>query len=179
MNYAIDREKIIKYVLKFKGVPAENGPLPVGMPGFSADVKGYNYDKVKAIKLFEEAGYPNGRGLTLKLTISNEETSKLMGVEGMNMGTYTAITKPDGSLEGVGEGVFATLDGEFVTWRGMGVGHFVEAGAVRYTGMLSYSTTSAKLAKLNAITAMFEFDVDAAGKTRSKIYDTTAKAAHA
>ena len=116
---------------------------------------------------------------TFKVEVSFEEHIKLLGIEGMNMGTYTAITKPDGSLEGVGEGVFATLDGEFVTWRGMGVGHFVEAGAVRYTGMLSYSTTSAKLTKLNAITAMFEFDVDAAGKTRSKIYDTTAKAAHA
>jgi hypothetical protein len=116
---------------------------------------------------------------TFKVEVSFEESSKLMGVEGMNMGTYTATTKPDGSLEGVGEGVFATLDGEFVTWRGMGVGRFVEAGAVHYTGMLSYSTTSAKLIKLNAITAMFEFEVDASGKTRSKIYDTSAKAAHA
>jgi hypothetical protein len=26
---------------------------------------------------------------------------------------------------------------------------------------------------------MFEFEVDAAGKTRSKVYDTSAKAAHA
>jgi hypothetical protein len=116
---------------------------------------------------------------TFKVEVSFEESSKLMGVEGMNMGTYTATTKPDGSLEGVGGGVFATLDGEFVTWRGMGVGRFVEAGAVHYTGMLSYSTTSAKLIKLNAITAMFEFEVDASGKTRSKIYDTSAKAAHA
>jgi hypothetical protein len=120
------------------------------------------------------ATHPN-----FKVEVSFEETSKLMDVEGMNMGTYTAITKPDGSLEGVGEGVFATLDGEFVTWRGMGVGHFVEDGAVHYTGMLSYSTTSAKLTKLNGITAMFEFDVDASGKTRSKVYDTSAQAAHA
>jgi hypothetical protein len=95
------------------------------------------------------------------------------------MGTYTAITKPDGNLEGIGEGVFATLDGEFVTWRGMGVGHFVEAGAVHYNGVLSYTTTSAKLAKLNSIAAMFEFDVDASGKTHSVVYDTSAKAAHA
>ena len=57
-----------------------------------------------------------------KVEVSFEETGKLLGVEGMNMGTYTAITKPDGSLEGIGEGVFATIDGEFATWRGMGVG---------------------------------------------------------
>lgn len=111
--------------------------------------------------------------------MSFEETGKLLGADGMNMGTYTATTKPDGSLEGIGEGVFATLEGEFVTWRAIGVGHFVEAGAVHYSGALSYSTTSTKLAKLNSIAAMFEFDVDVAGKTRSKVYDTSAKAAHA
>ena len=61
----------------------------------------------------------------------------------------------------------------------MGVGHFVEAGAVHYSGVLSYSTTSTKLARLNSIAAMFEFDVDATGKTRSQVYDTSAKAAHA
>jgi hypothetical protein len=136
----------------------------------------------------EKLGEGNGqRGIrkvlstqpAFKVEVSFEETGKLMGVEGMNMGTYTATTKPDGSLEGIGEGVFATLDGEFVTWRGMGVGRFVEAGAVHYTGMLSYSTTLAKLTKLNSITATFEFEVDAAGKTRSKVYDTSAKAAHA
>jgi hypothetical protein len=136
----------------------------------------------------EKIGEGNGqRGMrkvlstqpTFKVEVSFEEHSQLIGVEGMNMGTYTAITKPDGSLEGVGEGVFATLDGEFVTWRGMGVGRFVEGGAVHYTGILSYSTTSARLAKLNSIAAMFEFHVDAAGKTHSQIYDTSAKSAHA
>ena len=114
-----------------------------------------------------------------KVEVSFEDTTKLMGVEGMNIGTYTTTSKPDGSLDGVGQGVFATIEGEFVTWKGMGVGHFVGGGAVRYTGMLSYSTTSAKLAKLNSITAMFEFEVDAAGETHSMIYDSAAKAAHA
>lgn len=79
INYAIDREKIIKYVLKFKGSPAENGPIPIGMPGYSADVIGYKYNKQKAEELLVEAGYPNGKGLSLKLTISNEETQKMIG----------------------------------------------------------------------------------------------------
>lgn len=79
INYAIDREKIIKYVLKFKGHPAENGPLPIGMPGYSESVKGYKFDKDKAKKLLEEAGYPGGKGLNLKITITNEETTKLLG----------------------------------------------------------------------------------------------------
>jgi peptide/nickel transport system substrate-binding protein len=79
ISYAIDRERIIKYVLKFKGFPAVNGPLPKGMPGYDENVKGYSYDKAKALQLLNEAGYPNGKGLTFKLTISNEETQKLIG----------------------------------------------------------------------------------------------------
>jgi peptide/nickel transport system substrate-binding protein len=79
ISYAIDRAKLIKFVLKNKGKPAENGPIPIGMPGFSTDVKGYSYDRQKALYLLEKAGYPNGKGLALKLTISNEETQKLIG----------------------------------------------------------------------------------------------------
>jgi oligopeptide transport system substrate-binding protein len=79
LGYAIDREKIVKYILKSKGVPAENGPIPPGMPGFSNDMKGYDYDKQKAAELLKESGYPDGQGLNLKLTISNEETQKMIG----------------------------------------------------------------------------------------------------
>src|SRR4030095_12259181 len=47
INYAIDREKIIKYVLKFRGSAGENGPIPPGMPGYSKDLAGYKFDKQK------------------------------------------------------------------------------------------------------------------------------------
>ncbi|MCI0449119.1 MAG: ABC transporter substrate-binding protein [Chlorobi bacterium] len=79
ISYAIDREKIIKYVLKHRGNPGEQGPIPMGMPGFSKDTKGYSYDKDKAKQLLSDAGYPNGMGLTLKLTVSNDDTQKLIG----------------------------------------------------------------------------------------------------
>jgi peptide/nickel transport system substrate-binding protein len=76
LNYAIDREKIVKYVLRGKGTPGIHGPLPRGMPGFSEDVKGYAYDKEKAIKLLEEAGYPGGKGLSLKIVYHNDESQR-------------------------------------------------------------------------------------------------------
>lgn len=79
INYAIDRDKIIKYVLKSRGQAAENGPIPPGMPGYSKDLKGYKFDKQKAKQLLTEAGYPDGKGLTLKLTVSNDDTQKLIG----------------------------------------------------------------------------------------------------
>jgi peptide/nickel transport system substrate-binding protein len=76
LNYAIDREKIVKYVLKEKGIPGNYGPLPKGMPGYSEDVIGYKYDREKAIKLLEEAGFPGGKGLTLKLVFHNDESQR-------------------------------------------------------------------------------------------------------
>ena len=62
INYAIDREAIIKYVMNGRGIPAK-GVVPDGMPGYQPTVEGYSYDPEKAKQLLAEAGYPNGEGL--------------------------------------------------------------------------------------------------------------------
>ena len=108
---------------------------------------------------------------TFSVEVSFEDTSKMLGVDGMNIGTYTSGNKPDGSLYGEGQGVFATMDGEIVTWKGIGIGRLLAGGAVSYRGCLSYSTASAKLSRLNSIAGVFEFDVDTNGNTHSKIWE--------
>ncbi len=80
INYAIDKEKIVKFVLKNRGSAANHGPLPYGMPGFDSSVTGYSYDIGKAKKLLEEAGYPGGKGLDLTLVISNDELQKNISI---------------------------------------------------------------------------------------------------
>src|SRR5687767_4472927 len=102
-----------------------------------------------------------------KVEVSFEDVTTLLGVEGVTIATYVSSNKPDGSLHGEGEGVWATRDGETVTWKGSGVGRFKDGGAVSYRGCVSYKTTSSKLARLNTIAGAFEFDVDAAGNTHS------------
>jgi hypothetical protein len=89
----------------------------------------------------------------------------------MNLGTYVAGSKPDGSLYGEGEGVLAFLDGDMVTWRGAGSGKLGPGGSVRYVGAVHYFTASAKLAKLNSIAGVFEFDIAADGQTHAKIWE--------
>ena len=106
-----------------------------------------------------------------KVEVSFEEDTKMMGVQGQNIGTYWASPKPDGSLYGEGEGVFLTGDGQMVTWKGIGIGRFGAGGAVSYRGCLSYSTTSQKLDKLNKIAGVFEFEVDGSGNTSSKTWE--------
>ena len=63
-NYAIDREKILKYVLNGSATdPAIYGMVPPVMPNYNAkQVKGYTFDLVKAKQLMTEAGYPGGKG---------------------------------------------------------------------------------------------------------------------
>ncbi len=63
LNYAIDRHRIVTYVLHGRGIPAHHGVLPPTMPGFSDTVRGYQYDADRARDLLAQAGYPYGKGL--------------------------------------------------------------------------------------------------------------------
>lgn len=63
MNYGFDKVKMMKYLRNNLGFPAINGFIPKGMPGFTENVKGYDYNPDKAAKLLAEAGFPNGKGM--------------------------------------------------------------------------------------------------------------------
>ncbi|MBL1161810.1 MAG: ABC transporter substrate-binding protein [Chlorobi bacterium] len=72
LNYAIDRHRIVAYVLHGKGIPARHGLLPPSLPGYDSTVPGYNYNPDEARRLLAKAGYPNGKGLpTLVLQLGN------------------------------------------------------------------------------------------------------------
>jgi len=71
-SYAIDRDRIIRYVLKGQAfAPCEHGLVPPVMPDYnSASIKGYYFDLQKARDLMKQAGYPGGKGfpaITLQL----------------------------------------------------------------------------------------------------------------
>jgi peptide/nickel transport system substrate-binding protein len=59
MNYAVDRDAIVKSVLGGRG-GALSGPLWPGWLGYTDAVKPYPYDPEKAKALLREAGYPDG-----------------------------------------------------------------------------------------------------------------------
>ncbi len=63
LNYAIDRERIVRHVLYGLAEPAHYGVLPPGFPGFSPKTTGYRYDPQRARQLLAAAGFPNGEGL--------------------------------------------------------------------------------------------------------------------
>ena len=63
-NYAIDRERIVEFVMKGQAAGVANhGLVPPSMPDYPIDeVKGYDFDPEKARALLAEAGFENGAG---------------------------------------------------------------------------------------------------------------------
>ena len=106
-----------------------------------------------------------------KVEVAFEAAGKLLGMECNEIGTYWSASRPDGTLYGEGQGVVITKDGEMATWKGQGMGRFTGGGAVSYRGAVYYSTASAKLARLNTVASIFEFDVDAEGNTHAKLWE--------
>ena len=71
-NHAVDRRRIIRYVLHGQAAgPAEHGLVPSSMPGYAHDsVRGYRFDPDLARRELADAGYPEGKGfpeVTLQL----------------------------------------------------------------------------------------------------------------
>ena len=107
----------------------------------------------------------------VKVEVTFETTGKLLGTDANEIGTYWSVSRPDGSLYGEGQAVVIGAGGITATWKGQGVGKFGEGGAVSYRGAVYYNTASPKLTRLNTVAAVFEFEVDPAGNTHSKLWE--------
>src|SRR3990172_2572704 len=104
-----------------------------------------------------------------KVETSTLESGKILGIEVTDMGTYFSVARAGGMLFGEGQGVTMTKDGEMAAWTGHGVGRFTGHGsAVSFRGALYYQTTSDKLARLNNIAVVFEYETDENGNTHAK-----------
>jgi len=106
-----------------------------------------------------------------KVEVTFEGGGKLLGTDGMEIGTYTSTIRADGTIYGEGQGVFMTAQGDSVTWKGAGVGTFKERGAVSYRGAVYYYTASSKMSRLNKVAGVFEFESDENGNVQSTIWE--------
>lgn len=78
INYAIDRDTIIKTVLQDKAYPTV-GILPTSILGFNDKVTTYRYDPAQAKQLLADAGYANG--FSVKILTTNHPAFGLPAVE--------------------------------------------------------------------------------------------------
>jgi oligopeptide transport system substrate-binding protein len=68
-NYAIDKINLNDEVQGARNVVAR-GILPPGMPGYTPQIHGYDYDPAKAMDLLAQAGHPAGKDLA-PMTLSS------------------------------------------------------------------------------------------------------------
>ena len=105
-----------------------------------------------------------------KIESSFQNMGKILDIGVTDIGTFWSIFKENGGLYGEGQGVVMTEDGENVTWTARGIGKMKEKGA-EYRGSVFFNTSSQKLARLNSIVGVFEYDVDKEGSTQEKLWE--------
>jgi hypothetical protein len=106
-----------------------------------------------------------------KVEVSFQSTGKLLGVETRGTVTYWAGIRQDGSLYGEAQGLVAGKGGERATFKAQGVGKLLDGGAVSYRGAQYFYSDSPKLSRLNSIAVVFEYEADAEGNTKSKLWE--------
>ncbi|HZD34899.1 MAG TPA: hypothetical protein VE130_06810 [Nitrososphaeraceae archaeon] len=130
--------------------------------------------------LFESRGRITGqRVLSIKngnpkLETSIEGTGIFTGsLEVTTTWTYWAIQRPDGTSYSQGKGVIMTKDGrEVATATGHAEGKMVDSEKMRYVGAIFYETQSEnKLAFLNRLVGVHEFEVDASGNYEHRLWE--------
>jgi glutathione transport system substrate-binding protein len=80
LNYATDREALVRTQLRGFGTPA-NSPLAPADFAYDPQAKGYGYDPGQAKLLLAKAGY--GSGLTLKIAVQEIDVDLVEALQGM------------------------------------------------------------------------------------------------
>jgi hypothetical protein len=86
--------------------------------------------------------------------------------------TYWAIQRSDGTYYSQGQGIIMTREGrEVATAIGRAEGKMVESGGMRFVGAIFYDTQSKnKLAFLNHLVGVNEYEVDASGNYEHRLW---------
>lgn len=126
LNYALDREKLVRHLLNGIGFPAHSGMVPPGMPAFdSLAVQGYRYDPDRAAQLLREAGYPGGKGIpvfSIKSNPSYQAVMEYVQKSWERIGVSATIDNMDGST--LRE---LAANGEINLWRASWIADYPDA----------------------------------------------------
>jgi hypothetical protein len=107
-----------------------------------------------------------------KLKVSCRGSGKAMGVAFTDLLTFTRVEKAEGIILGSGEAVWLTEDGEVCTWKGFGIGKPSGVGGGEMDACCGwFQTKSAKLAILNSIACLVEFELDDYGNYHHTTYE--------
>jgi hypothetical protein len=127
---------------------------------------GQEQGKITAIRVLPS------NGQAPQMEVSFQSTGNLVGVETTEFGTYISTLTPTGMFNGSGQGIVMTRDGDMATWTGTGVGKPAGKGlAASWRGSLYFQTSSPRLAGLNKMATVFEYEIDENGNTSAKLWE--------
>src|SRR5438093_1980873 len=90
LNYAVNKDAIVKDVLKGTGSPS-SGPVLPGTWGAEPALKAYPHDPQRARKLLAEAGYPNGFSTTMWVPESGSGMQSPVAMATVMQSNLTAV----------------------------------------------------------------------------------------
>jgi hypothetical protein len=113
---------------------------------------------------------PRDGGISVEVSFAGQ--GKLLGVETMELGTYESMMMPTGVLNGKGQGLVRSYDGDALTWVGSGVGKPTGKGFAaswRYTWIMQ--TASQRWSRLNGVVGVGEWEVDEQGNGKAQMWE--------
>lgn len=110
---------------------------------------------------------PDGR-----TEISEQGLGSVLGTEATWLATTVSTSLPNSFVMGEGNGIITTIDGEVVVVRKSGIGWFTgKDGKTCKRGVFFHATQSQKLARLNKVVGMYEFESNGEGNWTAKIWE--------
>jgi hypothetical protein len=108
-----------------------------------------------------------------KFETTAEGSGTILGTPARVMGTYWSKVMADGSLYGKipSQGVTITQDGDMGVYTGGGVGRFKQQGGVSFRGAIYHQEATGKLAPLNGLRLVFEWEVDGDGNAQFDLWE--------
>lgn len=116
INYAVDKQAIVKSVLYGVGSPA-NTPMAPLLFSYNKDIKGYEYNVQRAKELLTQAGYPNGFDAKLWVTSANSQIGEVVQAQLKEIGINISIESLESgaALERTGKGEHDMYMGSWTT----------------------------------------------------------------
>jgi hypothetical protein len=112
---------------------------------------------------------PDGQGP--RMEISYQGTGKLLGVETVETGTYTAVARPNGTFFAETHGISIASDGGIISWTSQGIGTPDGKGVVSYRGAIFFESTSPAFSRIGTVTGVTEFEVREDGPLSGKVWE--------
>jgi len=106
-----------------------------------------------------------------KVETSEQGSGRILGIEATAVFTSLAVPLPNGILMGEGDGIITTADGEVVMVKKSGIKWPTRKGWKASRGAFFHMTQSQKLARLNRVVGVFEYESDEKGDWTAKIWE--------